>query len=170
MSFSIRELTLDDAPQMRELRLLGLKTDSFAFGASFETESLQPLSFFESRCTSSYGKVLFGGFVDGQLVALTNLVREQGLKSNHHASIYAVYTHPNFRGRGISKALLTEAIHTAKNWPGLEFVQLGVATNNAAAIRVYEQAGFKTWGTQTSALCVDGKYIDEHYMALDLRS
>jgi RimJ/RimL family protein N-acetyltransferase len=169
MTFSIRELNPDDAPQMRELRLLGLQTDSFAFGASYETESLQPLAFFESRCTSSDGNVLFGAFVEEELVAITSIVREQGLKTKHHAGIYAVYTHPNFRGQGISGALLRKAINTAKEWQGLEFIQLGVATNNPAAIAVYKKAGFKTWGTQEAALMVNGEYFDEHYMALDLR-
>lgn len=168
MSITIRPLTKADAPAMRELRLMGLKTDAFAFGASYETESKEPLSFFEDRCETTETKVFFGAFENKHLVGLTSIVRETAPKYRHHANIYAVYTHPDFRGRGISKALLRASIDQAYRWQDVEYLQLGVATNNDAAIRVYESAGFKVWGTQESALRVDGVDYDEHYMALKL--
>lgn len=168
MSVIIRSLTQDDAFQMRELRLLALKTDASAFGASYEEESKKPLSFFENRCTSTQDKILFGAFDDQTLVAITNIVREAGLKVRQHASIYAVYTHPDYRGRGISKSLLNKCIDTARQWQGVEYLQLGVATNNLPALTLYQQVGFKVWGTQSSALRVNGEDIDEHYMALKL--
>jgi ribosomal protein S18 acetylase RimI-like enzyme len=169
MSFSIRTLTPDDAKAMRALRLMGLQTDAYAFGASYETESQEPLSFFESRCTPNDTNAFLGAFQDQQLVALTSIVRETAPKYRHHAGIYAVYTHPDFRGQGLSRGLLEKAIAITKSWDGVEYLQLGVATTNVAAIHLYESVGFKTWGTQESALRVDGVDYDEHYMALKLR-
>ncbi len=169
MTFDIRPLTKHDAQAMRSLRLMGLETDSFAFGASYETESLQPLSFFENRCIKTSTKTLFGAFIGGRLVGLTSIVRQESLKANHYAGIYAVYIHPDVRGRGISSALLNTAIQQAKSWQGVEFLQLGVATTNQAAIHVYQKAGFKIVGTMPCALKVEGVDYDEHLMVLDMR-
>lgn len=164
----LRPLTAADAEAMRQLRLLGLKTDAGAFGASYETESQQPLSFFEERCRRRDDKVFFGGFVDNQLVALCSIVREKAPKCRHHASIFAVFTHPDFRGRGLSKALLQRCIEQAREWQGVDYLQLGVATGNRAALQMYQQAGFEIWGTMPAALRVDGVDYDEHCMSLKL--
>lgn len=153
---------------MRELRLLGLQTDAFAFGASYEFESNQPIAFFEDRCALTDNSAFYGAFSADRLVGLMSLVRETSEKTKHHASIYAVYTHPDFRGQGVSSKLLRACIDHARSLIGVEYIQLGVATNNAPAIKVYEKAGFKTWGTMKSALRVDGIDIDEHMMALKL--
>jgi RimJ/RimL family protein N-acetyltransferase len=170
MPFTIRPLTEQDASAMRELRLLGLQTDAYAFGASYETESKQPLSFFESRCAQTENKCFFGAFVGDQLVGLASLVQETGPKTKHNANIYAVYTHCDYRGQGISTALIESAVSLARTWPEVEFIQLGVATTNIAAQKVYEKAGFETWGTQFGAMKVDGEYVHEQWMALDIRS
>ena len=169
MSLIIRPLNELDARPMRGLRLTGLQTDAFAFGASYENEKKQPLSFFESHCIQTDSKCFFGAFSDEQLVGLTSLVQDEAPKSKHNAHIYAVYTHPDYRGQGISTALLNAAIEMARTWTEVEFIQLGVATTNAAAIKVYERAGFKTWGTQFGAMKVDGDYVHEQWMALDIR-
>jgi len=168
MSLLIRPLECKDAEAMRALRLLGLQTDAYAFGASYDHEREQPLSFFQDRCTPTDGKVFFGAFFKNQLVGLMSLVRETNPKTCHHANIYAVYTHPDYRGQGIAKKLLAQVIETAQSWTGLRYLQLGVAARNAAALAVYEQAGFVTWGTMESALRVDGVDYDEHFMSLDL--
>lgn len=147
---------------------MGLKSDPWAFGASWETESQQPLSFFQDRCSQTDSKVFFGGFVDGYLVALSSIVRETNPKCHHHANIFAVFTHPDFRRQGLSKALLNRCIEQAKQWPGVEYLQLAVASNNEAALKVYQQAGFTVWGTMPSALRVDDTDYDEHCMALKL--
>ncbi len=62
MSLLIRPLECKDAEAMRALRLLGLQTDAYAFGASYDHEREQPLSFFQDRCTPTDGKVFFGAF------------------------------------------------------------------------------------------------------------
>ena len=170
MSFTIRQLTIDDAAKMRDLRLLGLKTDPHAFGAAYETESKQPLTFFEKRCEDTDTQVMLGAFMENKLVALTSIVREIGLKTRYYAGIYAVYTHVDFRGIGISSALLKAAIDHAKTWQGVEFIKLSVTSTNITAFRIYQQAGFKQVGTLPRALREGDQYYDEHLLVLDLKN
>lgn len=165
----IRALTISDAEAFRELRLLALKQDAPAFGASFETESKQPLSFFQDRCSATENKVVFGAFHDEQLIAITSVIRETAPKCRHYASIFSVYTHPSYRSQGHSRRLLTTCIDQAKRWSGVDYLQLGVATTNQAALSLYQQAGFCIWGTLPAALRVEGQDIDEHGMVLKLR-
>ena len=43
-------------------------------------------------------------------------------------------------------------------------VHLMVGAHNAPAIRLYQKAGFTTYGTDPRCLYVNGRYIDEHMM------
>ena len=169
MHFAVRVLTEKDAQAMRTLRLHGLKNDAFAFAASFAVEAQQPLSFFEQRCTEPDSTAFFGAFVEDNLVGITSIVRESSPKTQHYAWVHAVYTHPDYRAFGVSTSLLDAVIYHAKSWQGVDFLQLGVATINSAAIHIYQKAGFKPWGTQPSALRVEGTDYDELHMILDIR-
>ncbi|EAR09836.1 GNAT family N-acetyltransferase [Reinekea blandensis] len=166
--FQFRTLTESDAQGFRKLRLLALKQVPRAFGASYETESAQPLSFFQDRCKTTVDKITFGAFYQGNLISISSLVREMAPKCRHYASIFSVFTHSDFRGQGLSKHLLSQCIQQARQWAGVDYLQLGVATDNAAALAVYQQAGFQIWGTLPAALRVNGEDINEHCMVLRL--
>ena len=55
-------------------------------------------------------------------------------------SIVEVAVHPDHRRRGIAKALITSAIHSAD---GLKTVFLEVRESNTPAIKLYESLGFE---------------------------
>lgn len=163
-----RALTESDANAFRDLRLHGLKKDPRAFGASYETESVRSLTFFRDRCTATSDKAVFGAFDDDCLIAISSVVREMAPKCRHYASIFSVYTHPDYRAQGLSSRLLALCIQRARSWPGLDFLQLGVATDNTAALTLYQRAGFQICGTLPAALRVDGEDVDEHILFLRL--
>ena len=74
-----------------------------------------------------------------------------------------------FWGQGIGTELLTSCIARAKD-SGFEILELGCYAENERALRLYERAGFVSWGTCPMALKHrDGTYHDEIQMALDLR-
>ena len=61
------------------------------------------------------------------------------------ANIVNIATHPDFRRRGLGRALLHALLTVAKE-RGCEQVALEVRASNEAAIRMYEEAGFSTAG------------------------
>jgi len=166
----IRPLLTSDAESLRSLRLLGLQTDAYAFSSSYDEEIDKPLEFYENHCKSTPDKVFFGAFIENTLIGLTSIVRETHLKTQHHANIYAVYVHPDYRGQNIASMLLTACIDQAKQWQGVDWLQLGVAEGNTKAINAYLKAGFITWGTQQDTLRVGDQSYNELHMALDLRT
>jgi len=66
--------------------------------------------------------------------------------------------------RGMGEALLTEALRWAPT-AGITRLELGVMTENARAIRLYERLGFRVEGTRKGAYLIGGKPVDEHFMA-----
>lgn len=70
-----------------------------------------------------------------------------------------------YRGKGIGKALMRDALQRAKK-KGLERVELTVFEKNSPAIALYEQFGFVVEGVKQHAVKIDGEYINLICMAL----
>jgi RimJ/RimL family protein N-acetyltransferase len=80
-----------------------------------------------------------------------------------------MFVAPSSRGRGFGAALLKEALRTAKTISGLRSIHLSVTATQAAARRLYANAGFESFGIEPEALMVGEKYIDEEHMILRFR-
>ncbi|MDB5095723.1 MAG: family N-acetyltransferase [Cyanobacteria bacterium RYN_339] len=158
---SVRPLTLDDVEAYKALRLRGLQEDPTAFGSSYAEEVDLD---FRQRVEPLEGRVTLGAFLDGQLVAVTTLMRETRLKTQHRANIFGVYTAPEARGRGFARALMEAALAAAAGWEGLKLVHLSVTVGNASARGLYRSLGFVTVGVEPAYLHVDGAFLDEEQM------
>ncbi|HWO18812.1 MAG TPA: bifunctional GNAT family N-acetyltransferase/class I SAM-dependent methyltransferase [Kofleriaceae bacterium] len=69
-------------------------------------------------------------------------------------------------GRGIGRQLLDAAIGVGFQYLDLQRIELEVYVDNAAAIRLYERAGFVREGTKRRNAIRDGVHVDGHVMAL----
>ena len=163
---TIRRLTPHDAASFQELRLLALKEEPSAFGSSYEEEVDFSASKIESRLAFKADQGPFGAFEDGRLIGLVALGREGMKKLSHKAMIWGMYVAPEFRGRGIARGLLIEALTFARSIPGIIQVNLGVNATNANAIQLYQSVGFKVFGHELNALQIDGELYDEIHMYL----
>lgn len=68
------------------------------------------------------------------------------------------------RGRGVGRALITDAIaHATKR--GLTRLELTVHAQNVVAQSLYKSVGFQYEGTQVRSWLIDGAYFDVHCMA-----
>lgn len=70
-------------------------------------------------------------------------------------------------GKGLGTGLLEEA----KRWAaarGLHRIELNVMAHNHRAIALYERVGFVREGRRAGRLLIDGKFLDELYMAMIL--
>ena len=170
-SLNIRALTEDDAGDFRRLRLRALKEQPNAFGSSYEAESAQPLEAVAGRMrrtAASPDDFTLGAYREGELVGMVGFFREQREKMRHKGTIWGMFVPSEEQGKGIGRALLTEAVKRARLVPGLEQVGLAVVTPNRRARGLYASLGFETYGVEPNALVVEGEHLDEEFMVLRL--
>jgi len=168
--FSIRRLTHADAGTYRPLRLQALRLHPEAFSADFAGEAQMSAEAIAARMPSPPGG-LFGGFVcdeTGEMLAgMIGLVVQSGVKLRHKGQVVGMYVAPPHRRGGLAAALLQHAIDQARA-ARLHMLRLGVTAGNEPARRLYARFGFRPYGVEPDALCVQGRFYDEELMALRL--
>jgi ribosomal protein S18 acetylase RimI-like enzyme len=171
LSMEIRPLTADDAALFWSLRLRALWDSPEAFGSSYDESVDTPVEEVAGRLRNegrSPDNFVLAGFAGGEPAGLVGLAREQGRKMQHKAMIWGVWVAPEFRGQGIGRKLVEEAISRARSIAGLEQLHLTVVTANDAARHLYRSLGFEVYGLEPHALKVEGRYLDEELMVLHL--
>lgn len=167
----IRQLTEADAEVFRAFRLLSLREAPHAFTNSFEEYSQQIVEATAQRFreqVASQVDFMLGAFEDGQLIGSVGFYRETALKLRHKGYLVSMYVAPDYRSRGIGRALLVEAISRAKRLPDLKQLLLGVVVTQIMAKRLYESLGFEVYGREPRAVKISDEYFDEEFMQLKL--
>ena len=88
----------------------------------------------------------------------------EGPKLRHKGVLWGMYVRPQARRSGVAAPLLARVLDHARG--AVEEVQLAAVASNAAAVRLYEAAGFEAYGVERRALEVKGLYHDEVLMAV----
>jgi ribosomal protein S18 acetylase RimI-like enzyme len=161
---SIRRLTPADALAYRDLRLRGLADHPDAFTSSADAEAAKPLSATEARIAPESPDWVFGAFVGDALAGVAGLSREPRAKIRHKAAVFGMYVTPDFRRRGIGRALLRHVIGAAEQEAGLEQLLLTVTNSNDPARLLYESEGFRSFGIEPRAIRVGNVYFDKNHM------
>ncbi len=110
------------------------------------------------------GYALVGAFVGGQLIGSAGVLREARAKLSHRVLIWGVGVVPMWRGRGVGRLVMEEAIRVARSWPGVRVIHLSVTETQRAARAMYERLGFVAWGTEPCKMIVDGEELSDVYM------
>lgn len=166
--FDVRPITPDELDAWWNLRLDVLRDHPEAFGGDYESALARGPSYLEAGTHPGSVERLFAAFAqDGSLVAQLRTVGDNG-KRRHIATIISVATHRDFRGRGLSKALVTVAINHCRSFPEIRQVSIAVNATNHPAIAVYTGAGFVPWGTEPRAIATADGFHDEMHMLLML--
>jgi RimJ/RimL family protein N-acetyltransferase len=167
----IRLLGPADRDAFFQLRLRALLEHPEAFGQSHQ-EALEkgPQSYdaILQDTAAADGNFLLGAFIadDQPLVGMVGLRRQERIKERHKALLVGMYVAPEAAGRGIGRALVADLLARARRIDGLQQIQLAVTAGNDAARHLYESAGFRGYGREPGALCVDGVLHDTDLMAL----
>lgn len=164
----IRRLVPADAPAYRSLRLAALRESPTAFSSSYADECDTPLSTIEAHMAPDSGRIRFGAFDGDELVGVVGVGRESAHKLHHKAFVGGMVVVPAWRGKGIGRQLLAQALSCADAMPGLCQVTLTITAGNAAAMALYASMGFRVFGQEPRALCVDGVFHDTIYMLRDV--
>ena len=169
-SIVIRPLGPADADAYFALRLKGLLDTPFAFGSSYEDEKGMSEAEVLRRVKPDEGKRVFGAFAGSELVGMVGIMQERRQFKRHKAFIYGMYVDGAYRGRGLARDLMREAIEYAFSFPVVRQVSLGVAERNVPARRLYESLGFIPYGFERACTVVDGEDIDELMLVLFRRA
>ena len=161
---TLRQLAKEDATSYRRVRLLGLKEFPDAFSSSDAQEEKLSLDDFGRRLEPTPVHWVIGAFQSEELVGVIGFMRDGADKLCHKGFIWGAYVVPPFRGRGVGRALLKEALTRIDAIPGLRSVRLAVGASNEVALHLYEKCGFIRYGEEHEALCVNGVFHSQVLM------
>ena len=165
-SIDIRRLTADDAAAFSALRREITRENPVPMGLTFEEELTRTLDGFRAQLSSPLPNVVFGSFVEGELVATAAVSRASQFPSSHHKMVmWGVFTSHRHRRRGLSRQVVNTALqHAFDN--GVHRVNLQVYLPNEPATTLYKAIGFVEYGMESEAVCLDGLYYDGVHMTL----
>src|SRR5262249_2261994 len=137
---SIRALNPSDAEAYRALRLEALATAPEAFSSSYEEEQALSLDDFRGRIRTSGPGVIFGAFAGADLVGIAAFMVLDRVKQRHKGALLGLFVQPQWRSRGLGKALVTHVIaHAAKH---VRVLRVTAVTVNERARQMYHRLGF----------------------------
>ena len=163
----VRHLTATDAPAFRALRLRALREHPEAFTSSHEEDEKLSLAATGQRLQPGGESLFWGAFEAAALCGIVGLEREQRAKNRHKATVVGMYVAPECAGRGVGRALVDAVLREARG-SGLELLVLTVTEGNQAATRLYERAGFLSFGVEPDAIRVGGRSFAKKHMYLEL--
>ena len=160
----VRRLQPADATLYRSLRLRALREHPDAFTSSYEDDREQPV---EASAARLAGHAFWGAYEGAELVGMVGLERETRAKNRHKATVVGMYVAPAAAGRGVGRALL-EALLAHARAQGIASLVLTVTHGNDHALRLYEGAGFRSFGIEPDAIRVEGQSLAKNHMHLSV--
>jgi RimJ/RimL family protein N-acetyltransferase len=165
----VRELTEADVASYFAIRLEALESTPRAFASSAEEFRARSLDRVGRDLSPVPGERFTLGAFDGEaLVGISTFFREERPKLRHKGWVVGVSVQASARGKGVGRNLLEVLIARVRGLEGLVQLHLAVATTQVPARALYLALGFQPWGLERRALLVDGEYVDEEHLVLEL--
>lgn len=167
----IHALVAADLPAYKMLRDAMLAAHPEAFTSDAATEQHRTAQSYLPRLGLTQpggGNFMLGAWQSGQLVGTLGSERDTRVKICHIGHLVGMMVLTDLQGGGIGRQLLEAGIKAARGVDGMEMLTLTVSASNAAAVRLYEQAGFTRFGTLPNAIRVEGRYHAKDHMFLTL--
>ncbi len=108
--------------------------------------------------------------LSGTIIGGITLTKDSSSPKIDHVRTLGIWLLREYRGFGIGMALVQNAIDWARSVKTLRKIILGVWSVNEPAISLYRKTGFSVDGVRRGMALIDGNYVDEVLMSLDLRS
>jgi ribosomal protein S18 acetylase RimI-like enzyme len=171
MSLLIRRLTSREVELFRQIRTESVQLHPEAFCDCLEEMleySEQKMHDFADPSDSFPQKFILGAFEGQALLGVVGFFREESIKERHRGYIWSVYTRPDARGKGVSRALMETLIAETRKIDGIEFLVLDVSTTQQAARNLYLSLGFVVTGKNPCIYKMGETYVDNETMLLKL--
>ncbi|GMO00566.1 GNAT family N-acetyltransferase [Parageobacillus thermoglucosidasius] len=161
---NIRHVTVDDAEALAHLILQVEKESEFMlFEAGERTlDAEQQRGQIEAMQNEENSTILMAE-AEGKLVGYL-AARGGRARRNKHTVYIVIGVLASYRGKGVGTLLFTELERWART-KGIHRLELTVVADNQRAISLYRKMGFEQEGIKRHSLLINGKYVDEYYMA-----
>lgn len=156
---AVKKLEEDRWKEYRDLRLEALKKEPIAFGSSFDEEK----NISEEEWKRRVGNALFA-LSEDKLVGMIVYVQGNKIKTKHIANIYGVYVTEEYRGQGVGRKLIDSVLEEIKKSKDVVKINLTVNPEQKAAVKLYQNSGFKIVGQLKKEFLVVGRFYDELIM------
>ncbi|PFE03014.1 N-acetyltransferase [Bacillus cereus] len=160
----IREIQIEDAAAFLQLgKQLDEETSYMLLEPGERNTTVEQQKNMIKRFIETYNSTIFVAVEKEQLVGFI-LANGGNAQRNKHAVAIVIGILQEYSGKGIGAALFKEV----ERWARLHDVwrlELTVMAHNTRAQTLYKKAGFEQEGIKKSSLIVDGRNIDEYYMA-----
>ena len=156
----ITQLTIEDAPLWREIRLLAIVDSPPAFLESYEDAVKRPETQYREQIENN--TILAWREPDGTIAGTLGFHVMRGSNMRHRGYVWGMFVRAECRGRGIASALIDAVVAHAR--PLVTQLHLGAEATNEAAVGLYKKHGFTIYGTDPKTVCIDGVYYDDHLM------
>jgi ribosomal protein S18 acetylase RimI-like enzyme len=163
----IRPLTAADATAFRQIRLQAISDSPSAVWPTYEEEARRSAEEIEARIQRTDTQVVFGAFIDRELVGIAGLRREPLDQVRHKAVLWGVFVSPERRRDGLARKLFSRVQSFARE-EGVLQIQLCVNAENVRARNLYRSIGFQSFGVEPRAMRIGDRYFDEEHMVLRL--
>ena len=163
---TIRRLVPADVVPYRALMLEAYAQAPDAFTPSVAERAALPLAWWQARVadTPDAKELVWGVFTAGVLVGVAGLALGQRECTAHKASLFGMYVHPDARGQGMARHLVSQVVGHAAQLPGIEVVQLTVTESNTAAVQLYTRCGFVPFGFEPYAVRLGDQFLTKLHM------
>jgi GNAT superfamily N-acetyltransferase len=157
----LEQLTVEEGPRLRAIRLRALLDAPDAFGSTLEEALVRPA---ESWSRQLLDLPTFVAVADGLDVGIVRCERDK--VETGTAWVISMWVAPERRRGGVGAALVDTVINWARS-TGVTRLFLDVADHNAPAIALYTRKGFMPNG-EVSTLAPPREHIREHRRELRL--
>lgn len=165
----IRSPEASDAAEM--LRLLSAtagETDFLTRCADDPVMDEESERVFLQKALDSPREVMLAAEAKGGIIGSASVFSVSSRIKLRHRALFGIAIRRAFWHQGLGRILTEECIRLAKEM-GYEQLELQVFSGNARARRLYEQAGFETWGAVKRGFKLrDGSYQDDVMMGMFL--
>lgn len=147
---TIRKAGLKDYTDVKSMMLTALKEDPHAFSVSFE--EYQPNTEFWwmgyiNPFLYNNSQEMFLAYEDKKFAGMIGITYDNKERKKHIGSFVWFYVKKEFRGKGIGKKLLEEALAKLDKNLSIQKIALLVVETQESAIELYKKFGFEINGT-----------------------
>ncbi len=135
----VKELTIDDWQDLKDIRLYALQESPNAFGGSYD----EAIEFDDDKWRSYFSNddsAIFALYDGTKIIGVANVRKFDD--DAEKAGFYMAFVHPEYRGLGVSKKLYEVRIEWAKK-NKIKLIEVNNRESNKAATAMNQSFGFQ---------------------------